>query len=46
MVFLLHSHEDQEYNMDRVDLEYTVLAPDYTHSKADDPKNENRFYLD
>jgi len=45
--YLPHSHEVWwKHNMDRVDLEYTVLVSDYIHSKADDPKNKNRFYLD
>jgi hypothetical protein len=45
--YLPHSHEVWwKHNMDRVDLEYTVLIPEYIHSKMDDPKNENRFHLD
>ena len=42
--YLPHSHEVWwKHNMDRVDLEYTILVPNYVHSKTEDPKNEDRF---
>ncbi len=45
--YLPHSHEVWwKHNMDRVDLEYTILVPNYVHSKTEDPKNEDRFHLD
>jgi len=45
--YLPHSHEVWwKHNMDIVDLEYSILVPEYMHSKTVDPKNDHRFHLD